>query len=73
MLENSSPTYDFSSQGVIMDIEYKVTDNFRVNVGFEYRQQNYPMFNPGMHPTRPGMRSGNMFMEPSHIHGLSPF
>jgi len=43
-LESSSPYLDFSSQGVIMDVEYKVTDNVRINVGFEYRQQNYPIY-----------------------------
>jgi len=36
--------YDFSSQGIIMDVEYKVTENFRINVGFEYREQNYPVY-----------------------------
>lgn len=43
---DNSQAYDFNSQGFIMDVEYRVTDNFRINVGFEYRQQNLPMYNP---------------------------
>ncbi len=50
---------DFSSQGFIMDVEYKVTDNFRVNVGVEYRKQNYPLFHPGMIPPGQFMGIGN--------------
>lgn len=53
--EKISPFYDFSSQGIIMDMEYKMTDNFRINVGFEYRQQNYPIYNPGIYPATPYM------------------
>lgn len=34
--------FDFSNQGVILDIEYRVTDNFRINASFHYREQNYP-------------------------------
>jgi len=44
--EANSVGYDFSSQGIIVDVEYRVTDNFRINVGFEYREQNTPMYNP---------------------------
>ena len=44
--DNNSIGYDYSSQGVILDVEYRVNDNFRINVGFEYRQQNSPMYNP---------------------------
>jgi len=35
---------DFSNQGVILDMNYKVNDHFRINASFEYRQQNYPGF-----------------------------
>ena len=73
LVESSYPSYDFSSQGVIMDIEYKVTENFRVNIGFEYRQQNYPMYSPGMYPSTPGLGRRGMFMDSNHSHGLSPF
>jgi len=59
--ETTYPGYDFSSQGVIMDVEYKVTDNFRINVGFEYRQQNYPMYSPGMNPINPIMNNSTPF------------
>ncbi len=59
--EPTSPVYDFSSQGIIMDVEYKVTDNFRINVGFEYREQNYPVNGPGMNPTNPFMGNPSPF------------
>ncbi len=59
--EFSSPYLDFSSQGVIMDVEYKVTDNFRINVGFEYRQQNYPTYGPGINPINPIMNNASPF------------
>jgi hypothetical protein len=42
---------DFSTQGVILDVNYKVTDHFQINVGMEYRQQSNPMmqgFQQGM-------------------------
>lgn len=35
---------DFSNQGVMIDMNYKVTEQFQINVGFEYRQQNSPMY-----------------------------
>ena len=35
---------DFSSQGVIFDAEYKVSEHFKVGVSIEYREQNYPSF-----------------------------
>jgi hypothetical protein len=45
---------DFSNQGVMLDMNYKVTDQFEINVGVEYRQQNNPLY-PGM---QPGISSG---------------
>jgi hypothetical protein len=45
---------DFSNQGVMLDMNYKVTDHFEINVGVEYRQQSYPLY-PGM---QPGISSG---------------
>ena len=59
--DNNSSGYDFSSQGVIVDVEYRVTDNFRINVGFEYREQNTPMYNPN------GFQQNN-----PHINTMSP-
>lgn len=53
--------YNFSSQGIIMDVEYKVTDNFRINVGFEYREQNYPGYGPGVNPVNPFMGNPSPF------------
>lgn len=40
--ENNITQFDFSSQGAILDVEYKVTDHFRINASFHYREQNYP-------------------------------
>lgn len=32
--------FDFSNEGIIVDMEYKVTDNFSINAGFSYQKQN---------------------------------
>jgi len=37
--------YDFSNQGIRLDMDYKVSDEFRIGISFEYREQNYPGFN----------------------------
>ncbi len=37
---------DFSNQGFILDVDYKVTDDFRIGISVEYREQNYPSFYP---------------------------
>ncbi len=68
-----SPYYDFSSQGVIMDVEYKVNDNFRINVGFEYREQKYPLYGPGFHPGMSSFGNNNSVFDFNHSHGLNPF
>jgi len=39
---NNYSYFDFSNQGAILDLEYRVTDNFRINASFHYREQNYP-------------------------------
>ena len=46
--------YDFSNQGVILDVDYKVSDKFRIGISFEYREQNYPNF----YPNSPEMMNG---------------
>lgn len=71
--ETSYPYLDLSSQGIIMDVEYKVTDNFRINVGFEYREQKYPTYGPGMNPMYPGAGNSNSFFDFGHSQGLTPF
>jgi hypothetical protein len=71
--ENESVINDFSSQGFIMDIEYKVTENFRVNVGVEYRQQNYPFYQPGMMQSNQFNGFGNNSGNFQHQSGLNPF
>ena len=68
----NSQDYDLSSQGFIMDVEYRVTDNFRINVGFEYRQQNSPMYNPnGFQQNTPNMNAMSPFS--SFNNSLVPF
>ncbi len=42
----NSNFYDFSNQGVRLDMDYKVSDEFRIGISFEYREQNYPNFYP---------------------------
>ena len=71
--ETASPFYDFSTQGIIMDVEYKVTDNFRINVGFEYRQQDYPIYGPGMDHLSPQMNGLAPFPGFNPSNNLHPF
>ena len=70
--ENNANNYlDFSNQGVILDLEYRVTDNFRINASFEYREQNYPDYYFGNPYNQFGspMRSASRF---GGIGGMSP-
>ncbi len=42
-----NPSYfDFGSQGVKFDAEYKVSDKFRIGVSVEYQEQDYPSLFP---------------------------
>ncbi len=40
---------DFSNEGLMLDMNYKVTDHFQINVGVEYRRHDGAMM-PGMYP-----------------------
>ncbi|MFK5856361.1 MAG: hypothetical protein QM503_09540 [Bacteroidota bacterium] len=72
--ETNTMGYDYSSQGFIMDVEYKVTDNFRINIGFEYREQNSPMYNPnGMYFNNPHMNTMSPFSGFNNHNSLNPF
>jgi len=72
--DNNSIGYDYSSQGVILDVEYRVNDNFRINVGFEYRQQNSPMYSPnGFQNNSPYMNSMSPFSGFNNPSNLVPF
>lgn len=42
--ENQNSYLDFSNQGAILDLEYKITDNFRINASFQYHEQNNPNY-----------------------------
>jgi len=44
--EANNSFYDYSNQGVRLDMDYKVTDKFRIGLSIEYREQNYPSFYP---------------------------
>jgi len=71
--EPNSGYLDFSSQGVIIDAEYRVTDNFRINVGFEYREQKYPYLYPGMNPMNSGMGNNGSMFNIGNYPGIAPF
>lgn len=71
--EQNSSYYDFSSKGVILDAEYRVTDNFRINVGFEYREQNYPYYYPGMSPLHQGIGVNNPIFNPGFNPGFGRY
>lgn len=64
----NSQYLDFSSQGFIMDAEYKVNEKFSIGVSVEYRQMNQPSFCPS---------GGNSFNGNSNFGGsplqTSPF
>jgi len=42
--ENQNSYLDFSNQGAIVDLEYRITENFRINASFQYHEQNNPNF-----------------------------
>jgi len=45
--ETANPrAMDFSNQGVILDMNYKINEHFQINASFEYRKQNYPVYYP---------------------------
>ena len=58
---------DFSSQGVIFDAEYKVSEHFKVGVSIEYREQNYPSFYDF---NRNGINNLSPFQTPSFGRGF---
>ena len=42
--DNQNSYLDFSNQGAILDLEYRITDNFKINASFQYHEQNSPNF-----------------------------
>ncbi len=38
--ENNLHNFDNSNQGVILNMDYKVSDNFHINASFQFHQQN---------------------------------
>jgi hypothetical protein len=58
---------DFSNEGIIVDMQYKVTNNFSINAGFSYQKQNpyHYYYNSG------GFNSfGSPFGNPMFGHGF---
>lgn len=43
--ENSPDYFDNSNQGFILNMNYKVSDNFRINASFQFHQQNGSPYN----------------------------
>lgn len=62
--ENSPDYFDNSNQGVILNMDYKVNENFRINASFQFHQQNGSPYNY-MYP-------GN-YLSPNYMGGFSPF
>ena len=67
-IKQINPQYiDFSSQGVIFDAEYNVSEHFKVGVSIEYREQNYPSFYDF---NRSGINNLSPFQSPSFGRGF---
>ena len=62
--ENSPDYFDNSNQGVILNMDYKVNENFRINASFQFHQQNGSPYNY-MYP--------GSYMSPNYMGGFSPF
>lgn len=56
--ENNIHTMDYSNQGIILNMDYKVSDKFRINASFQIHQQNDSPYN---------------YMYPQQMGGFSPF
>ncbi len=69
----NSPGYDFSSKGVTIDVEYKVTENFRINVGMHYRDQSYPLYYDGFGSPINGIGNGFPTMNFDNHHHFRNF
>lgn len=67
----NSPYYDFSSKGFAVDVEYKVTERFRINVGVEYRDQNYPYYPNGFGTPLNGINGGGHMLNFHSPHNVN--
>ena len=64
MDESNQHSFDNSNQGVILNLDYKVTESFRINASFQFHQQNGSPYN-----TYPGYNISPF----NNMGGLSPF
>ncbi len=53
------PQMDFSNQGVVLDVNYKITEHFQINASFHYQERNY--LNPYFHQPYGGFGSPDPF------------
>lgn len=63
--ENQNSYLDFSNQGAIVDLEYRITENFKINASFQYHEQNNPNYYYG-YPYG-GYGDYNGFSSPSNV------
>ena len=63
--EKNRQSFDNRNQGVILNLDYKVTENFRINASFQFHQQNGSPYN-NMYP-------GYNFSPFNNMSGFSPF
>jgi len=55
---------DFSNEGIQINVDYKVTDNFRINAGFSYQKKS---------PYNYYYKPGGFNMNPSPFYNYGPF
>ncbi len=65
--DNENTFQNFEAKGVAFDVEYRVNDNFRINVGFKYHKQNTPLYYDPFFPL-----NGGNFTSPFNYQG-DPF
>jgi hypothetical protein len=63
--ESNQHSYNNSNQGVILNLDYKVTESFRINASFQFHQQNGSPYN-AIYP-------GYNFSPYDNMGGISPF
>ena len=68
---SETPFYDFSSKGFAVDVEYKVNERFRINVGVEYRDQNYPYYPNGFGTPLNGINGGSHMLNFHSPHNVN--
>lgn len=71
-LDENQHSFDNSYQGVILNLDYKVTESFRINASFQFHQQNGAPYN-NMYPDYNLSPYNNMGgFSPFNNHGFYP-